>query len=385
MAYNVEHMSDTVQQQNLAASIRVTLIGAVLDLVLGILKIIIGISANSIALISDGVHSLSDLVTDGFVLIVSRFSHADPDRDHPYGHRRFETLGTIILGIVLFAVAGIICFDSIRRIVLEDPLPVPGWPGLIVAGFSIASKEWIFRYTRQVSEEINSSLLLANAWHSRTDAMSSVAVLIGIGGAMAGFPVMDQLAAVIVALMIAWIAWKLVFPSLGELVDTALPTDKVRAIREHALAMEGVLGTHEIRTRLHGGRSFVDLHIQVDERISVSEGHFLADRLTLSLKETMPDITDVVVHVDPEPDNEPGSALKALPLRSEVQALLKQRWQEELGNEGLKRLELHYLGNQIDADVYLDMSLINNDLKDKLDNLVEDVSWLGKVSFFGMP
>jgi len=92
-----------------------------------------------------------------------------------------------------------------------------------------------------------------------------------------------------------------------------------------------------------------------------------------------------VVHVDPEPDNEPGSALKALPLRSEVQALLKQRWQEELGNEGLKRLELHYLGNQIDADVYLDMSLISNDLKDKLDNLVEDVSWLGKVSFFGMP
>lgn len=372
-------------EQNRKAATRVTLIGAVLDLVLGIFKIVFGLSSNSIALVSDGIHSLSDLVTDAFVLLVTAFSHAKPDRKHPYGHRRFETLGTIILGIVLFAVAGIICYDSIRRIALLDPLPTPEWPGLLIALASIGSKEWIYRYTRKVAEDINSSLILANAWHSRSDAFSSIAVLIGILGAMAGFPVMDQLAAVVVALMIGKIAWDLMASSLSELVDTALPVDQVNDIRQHAQALEGVLGVHDLRTRSHAGRIFLDLHIQVDERISVSEGHFLGDRLTRSLKQHFPDISDIVVHVDPEPDNVQFNPGQHLPLRREIESALVRQWQQHLPEGAIKRLELHYLGDHVDVEIYLDNSLLNNELKDILEKESKSLDWLGRLTFYGMP
>lgn len=375
-------MSSRPRNNDVAIATRVTLIGSVLDLALGILKIMVGLWSSSFALVTDGIHSLSDLVTDAFVLIITRYSHAEPDREHPYGHRRFETLGTIALGVVLFAIAGAICFDSIRRMNQVDPLPVPGWTGLLVAALSIAGKEWIYRYTRDVAKSLNSSLLLANAWHSRTDAFSSVAVLFGILGAMIGFPVMDLLAAFIVGLMIAKIAWDLIINSLSELVDTALPEDQVQAIRAHANNLEGIRDAHELRTRRHGGRIFVDLHIQVDDRISVSEGHYLSDRASDSLKKSFPEITDVVVHIDPEMDTLTAPDLN-LPLRAEVQQSLIQRWQEQLLETDIKRIDLHYLKNKVEVDVYLDRSLIDNELADKLRRLVEDLPWLRQVNFYG--
>lgn len=374
-----DHRSDDYVRE----ATRVTLIGSVLDLVLGVLKIVVGVLASSFALVTDGVHSLSDLVTDAFVLIVTRFSHAKPDRDHPYGHRRFETLGTIALGIVLFAVAGVICFDSVRRMNEVDPLPVPGWTGLLVAILSIAGKEWIYRYTKRVADATNSSLLLANAWHSRTDAFSSIAVLIGILGSMLGFRVMDLVAAFFVGLMIAKISWDLVVSSLSELVDTALPEDQVQAIREHANNMEGIRDAHELRTRRHGGQIFVDLHVQVNDRISVSEGHYLSDRMSASLKNAFPEITDVVVHIDPELDNTDDAPDLDLPLRADVKKALLARWRDAIGEDAIRRLELHYLENKIEADVYLDNAMLNNELLGKLNELVKDVNWLRRVNFYG--
>lgn len=365
------------------AAIRVTLIGSVLDLILGVLKIVIGVMSSSLALISDGIHSLSDLVTDIFVVLITKISHAAPDREHPYGHRRFETLGTIILGTVLFAVACIICYDALRRLGEPGNVPVPGWAGILVTILSIGSKEWIYRYTKQVADTQNSSLLLANAWHSRTDALSSVGVLFGIVGVRLGYPVMDLLASIFVALMIGKIAWQLIASSLSELVDTALPTDKVAAIRQHALDKEGVLGVHELRTRLHGGRYFVDLHVQVGDRISVSEGHYLADQLTASLKRSFPDIRDIVIHIDPEPDSDEIAPNLELPLRHDVEQILLERWGGLLPAGAVKRVELHYLGRQVDADVYLSLSILNNAMRDKLDNMVKDLDWLGKVTYYG--
>ncbi|MDG1852083.1 MAG: cation diffusion facilitator family transporter, partial [Gammaproteobacteria bacterium] len=341
----------TQQNQDKQAAIRVTLIGALLDLVLGLAKIFIGITANSIGLISDGVHSLSDLLTDGFILFITNLSHSEPDRDHPYGHRRFETLGTIALGVVLFAIASIIAFDSIERLTRDESLPIPGWIGLLVAFISIISKEWIYRYTKKVAELTNSSLLLANAWHSRTDSFSSIAVLVGIVGAMLGYPVMDSLAAIFVALMIAKIAWDLVSSSLKELVDTALPRDKVNAISAHVNQLVGIVDVHELRTRQHGGRSFVDLHVQVAPRISVSEGHFLADHISASLKRAFPDISDIVVHIDPEEDLDDSGAGE-LPMRADVEAMLFSRWQSILQKTSVKRVELHYLEGQIEVELY---------------------------------
>jgi cation diffusion facilitator family transporter len=377
-------MTNTPAQQELREATRVTLIGSVLDLVLGILKIAIGILSSSLALVSDGIHSLSDLVTDIFVILISRVSHAEPDLEHPYGHRRFETLGTIILGIVLFTVAGIICFDSLRRLGSPESLPVPGWAALLVTLASIGSKEWIYRYTKKVADAQNSSLLLANAWHSRTDAISSIAVLVGIIGIQLGYVFMDTLAAVFVALMIGRIAWQFVASSLNELVDTALPADKVNAIRQHALALEGILGAHALRTRLHGGRIFLDLHVQVDDRISVSEGHYLADRLASSLKQAFPEIRDIVVHVDPEPDTDTNVRNTDLPLRPDIAKILEDTWRQVLPEKALRRMELHYLENQVEVDIYLDISLYNNDLEDNLNILVKDLPWLAKINFFGM-
>ena len=377
-------MSDQDHDNFVYIATRVTLIGSVLDLALGVLKIVVGLMASSFALVTDGIHSLSDLVTDVFVLIVTRYSRAKPDRDHPYGHRRFETLGTIALGMVLFAVACIICFDSVRRMNQIDPLPVPGWPGLVAALLSIIGKEWIYRYTRNVAIALNSNLLLANAWHSRTDAFSSIAVLIGILGAMLGFPVMDLVAAFIVGLMIAKISWDLIATSIRELVDTALPEDQVQAIRAHVNAMEGIWDAHELRTRRHGGQILVDLHVQVNDRISVSEGHYLSDRMSASLKSAFPEITDVVVHIDPELDTDTPPDL-SLPLRKEVRKTLAEYWLGHLAESDIKRLELHYLDGKVEADVYIDNYMLNSELTDKLNNLVKDLEWLRSINFYAIP
>ena len=375
-------MSKLQNKKDKQAATRVTLIGALLDLILGLAKIITGIASNSLALISDGVHSLSDLLTDAFVLIITHISHAEPDRDHPYGHRRFETLGTIALGIVLFAVASIIGFDSIERIGGDSALPIPGWTGLLVALASIVSKEWIYRYTKKVAELTNSSLLLANAWHSRTDSFSSIAVLVGILGAMLGYPVMDALAAIFVAMMIAKIAWDLVSSSLRELVDTALPKDKVNAIYAHINQLQGIVDVHELRTRQHGGRSFVDLHVQVDKRISVSEGHFLADYISDSVKKAFPDISDIIVHIDPEEDLE-HTEIPTLPIRAEVEKVLYSRWQPILNKASVKILDLHYLQGQIEVDLYIDILIINSELEESLNKSLKDIEWFKKLTVYG--
>ena len=193
----------------------VTLVGMLLDLLLGVGKIVGGTVTNSFALITDGIHSLTDAGTDIFVLIVTRVSHAEPDAEHQYGHGRFETLGTIAMGIVFFITAAILLYDSINRLQLDEPLPTPSGGGIAIALLSIAAKEWIFHYTMRVAKKLNSSLLRANAWHSRTDAISSVAVLVGIIGARQGYPWMDTVAGMFVALIIAKIGWELCADSLS--------------------------------------------------------------------------------------------------------------------------------------------------------------------------
>lgn len=361
---------------------RITLIGALLDLTLGFLKIIVGTLANSFALVSDGVHSLSDLLTDAFVLIITRLSHEEPDTEHPYGHGRFETIGTIIIGIVLVSVAGVIGFDSIRRLSSSSSLDIPGWLALLVAIVSILGKEWIFRYTRQIANKLNSSLLLANAWHSRTDALSSVAVLIGIIGARSGYPWMEVLAAIFVALMIARIAWSLISSSLKELVDTALPEADTEAISQYILSMEGINGVHSLRSRLHGGKTFLDIHVQVNSKISVSEGHYLGDFLCASLKKRFANIADMVIHIDPELDTDELAA--ELPLRQEVVKTLLNCWQGVITEEQVEKIILHYLEEKIQAEVYINNIIEDKEIIEKLNKLSEDLNWLESIKIYGI-
>ena len=211
---------------------RVTLVGMWLDLALGAIKVLGGMATASFALLSDGIHSLTDAASDIFVLVVSHFSHDAPDQEHPYGHGRFETIGTIVMGMLFFAIAAVLLYDSLLRLRSDAALPVPGWGGLLIAGFSIASKEWIYHYTMRTAQRLNSSLLKANAWHSRTDAISSIAVMIGILGAQQGLPWLDVVAAMFVAVIIAKIGWELCFDSIKELVDTAIPEEHQTRIRE---------------------------------------------------------------------------------------------------------------------------------------------------------
>jgi cation diffusion facilitator family transporter len=337
---------------------KVTLVGSVVDLLLGVAKILVGWMAHSQALIADGVHSLSDLVTDFLVLYAAKHSHREADEDHPYGHGRIETLATVGLGVALIAVAIGIGFDSVRRMQDSESLVVPGAIALVIAVLSVLSKEVIYQYTRRAAVRLRSNMLMANAWHSRTDAISSIVVVVGVAGAMLGHPYLDAVAAIAVGVMIAKIGFDLVRTSTMELIDTALDPQVVDELRKQILDSDGVRAVHMLRTRRSGSDAFVDVHLQVDPRISVSEGHQIADTVRRNLIANFDDVTDVTVHIDPE-DDERGSPCDQLPLRGELLARLEQEW-PQLGELDDSQVTLHYLNGKLHIDLMLPLALLES-------------------------
>jgi cation diffusion facilitator family transporter len=331
---------------------KVTLIGSVIDLLLGIVKIIVGIGASSQALIADGIHSLSDLATDFLVLFAAKHAHRQADDEHPYGHGRIETVATVILGVSLVIVALGISYDAVRRLLAPELLLHPGWLALLVAVISVVSKELIYQYTARAARRLRSKMLQANAWHSRSDAISSIIVVIGVLATMAGYPSFDALAAVAVALMVAKIGWDLLWKSLQELIDTALDPEEVEAIRKTIMAVDGVRACHMLRTRHSGSDALVDVHILVDPKLSVSEGHQISEAVLGRLIDTVEVVSDVMVHIDPE-DDEFASPNNALPLRTEIRRRLDEQWQHLGINERLDKLVLHYLDGKVHVDVFL--------------------------------
>ncbi|VAW92189.1 Cobalt-zinc-cadmium resistance protein [hydrothermal vent metagenome] len=363
MARNHQHISNNPDNAHLdtrySETVRVTVIGAVLDLALGVVKILIGLVANSQALIADGVHSLSDLMTDGLVLYAAKHASCEADAEHPYGHARIETVATVILGIALIAVAVGISSDSIRRLFTPEDLLIPGYWALIIAIISIISKEAIYHYTMFVANKLRSNMLRANAWHSRSDAISSIIVVIGIVGSMLGLTYLDTLAAVGVALMVAKIGWDLVWHSMRELMDTGLESDKIANIEEIIQSIDGVQTLHMLRSRLMGADALIDVHIQVSEDISVSEGHYISETVSKRLIAEIEEIREVMVHIDPE-DDETSQPSSALPERSFVMKTLQASWADIPANTAIERTVLHYLNGQLSIDVYLPLSLLQN-------------------------
>ena len=331
---------------------KVTLVGAVVDLVLGVAKIIVGVTASSQALIADGIHSLSDLATDFLVLFAAKHAHRQADDEHPYGHGRIETVATVVLGVSLVAVAIGICYDAVRRLMAPELLLHPGWLALLVAVISVLSKELIYQYTAAAARRLRSKMLHANAWHSRSDAISSVIVVIGVIATMLGYPSFDALAAVAVALMVAKIGWDLLWQSLQELIDTALDPERVEAIRETIMAVDGVRTCHMLRTRHSGSDALVDVHILVDPALSVSEGHQIGEAVRWRLIKTIDDVSDVTVHIDPE-DDELASSCAGLPLRDEILRRLEQQWQHLDIGERLDKVVVHYLDGKVHVEVFL--------------------------------
>ncbi len=259
-----------------AAASRSTWISVVVNILLTIGQISVGIVAKSQGLIADGIHSLSDLVADFVVLFASHHSRKDADEDHPYGHERFETAASLVLGGLLLAVGVGMLWSAFRK--LEQPELVPQVHSIAfwVAAIALSAKELLFRYMLSVAKRVKSSMLVANAWHARSDAASSLVVGIGIAGNLAGYPILDPIAALIVGFMVAKMGWEFAWDALHDLMDRAADEAEVAAIRTTLLDTQGVLGAHDIRTRKMGDMIVVDAHLEVDAAISVEAGHDIA-------------------------------------------------------------------------------------------------------------
>lgn len=337
---------------------KITVVGAVVNIILAFVKIVIGVVGHSQALVADGVHSLSDLLTDVLVIVAAKHSAQDADADHPYGHGRFETVFTVVLGGFLIIVGGGIAIDAIRRVAQPDTLLEPSLWTLVIAAISIASKEMLYHYTMHVAKKLRSNMLRANAWHHRTDAISSIIVFLGIGGTLLGMNYLDAVAAVGVALLVGKIGWDLCAQSIRELVDTALDPDRVQKIEQTIQSVPGVKHLHMLRTRQMGGNALVDVHIQVDPKLSVSEGHYISEKVRTLLIGRIDEVTDVLVHIDPEND-EQVRLTDQLPPRNTVLKRLQQAWETIPESQYIERTTLHYLDGKIHVEVLLPLQLID--------------------------
>ncbi len=363
------------------ASGRVAIVGALVNVVLSIIKILAGVFGHSQALIIDGIHSLSDLMTDILVLVASHHAAHGPDEAHPYGHGRFETAATLALGAFLVLIAGGIMWDSVERLLQPENSQTPTPIALYAALFSILANEGLYWYTIIVARRINSELLRANAWHHRSDAISSIVVLVGVGGAMLGYLWLDLAAALIVGFMVAKIGWDLGWGAMRELVDESLEEDKVEQIRDLITAIPGVSSLHMLRTRRQGHEAMADVHVQVRPWISVSEGHMISIAVEEEIKANIEEISDVTVHIDPE-DDEAAPTCKGLPLREQALEKLQEAWKDLqcLGRE--ERILLHYLGGKIDLDIFFPLQCYESrEQAEQLQNCMAEA--LGSYPEFG--
>jgi len=297
---NGEHASTSNDADREKIVRKVTWVGLWLNLFLAAIKFIAGIYGRSQALVADAIHSLTDLTTDIAVIAGSHYWSRPPDENHPYGHRRLETLVTVFIGVVLIAAGIGIGWKAISALQEKHAAP-PGWIAVAAALASIVCKESIYRWTAITGRRVKSAALAANAWHHRTDAFSSIPVLIAVTGARV-FPswsFLDHLGAVVVSLFILHASIKIIWPGLSELIDVGAPTETRREIRDIALKNEGVLQVHDIRTRYISSSIQVDLHIVVEGLITVREGHDIADDVKARIIDSIPEVLDVIVHVDP--------------------------------------------------------------------------------------
>lgn len=368
-------------RENLAgemkAASRVTIIGMILDAVLGVIKVIAGALFHSQALLVDGIHSFTDVASDLVVLGVMKVSRQEPDDDHPYGHQRIETFGTLVLGSILIAVGAALAWENTLRLVEGNVDTVPGWPVLVAAAVSVASKEWIFRYTRHVGLKIRSDLIIANAWHSRTDAFSSVVVLVSTAGAMLGMVWLDVFAAVVIAGIIIHIGWKFTWDSVKELVDTGLSPEDTEMLKSIARDTDGVRNVHELRSRRMGHDILLDIHLVVRPEISVSEGHQIGMQVVSGMRDALDNIRDINFHIDAENDEDQPLTSERLPSREDIRAILTRHLGELPPHS---RLRLHYLKNKVHLELFLDgpeeeTIFSSAQIKEKL----RDYSWFGSA------
>ena len=336
---------------------RATWVSVAVNFVMTVLQIIVGYLSHSQSLIAHGLHSFSDLLSDFLVIYATRQSAHPADSAHPYGHARVETAATLILGTSLAVIGGGILWESGMRLQHIEALPSVELSALWVAIATVASKEVLYRYLIRVAERLRSQLMIANALHTRADAASALVVVVGIGGALLGWSFLDLLAAALMGFMILRMGLELGWGAMKELIDTGLDEVQVAAIRATLLATPGVLGLHDLRTRRMAHQALVDAHVQVDGRISVSEGHRIAESSRARVLREHPEVLDVLVHIDPEDDLDPDFAAQRLPGR---EAVLAELLPMLAGLPVPERVLLHYLGGGIEVEVFLNHDFFEN-------------------------
>ncbi|QDL52863.1 cation diffusion facilitator family transporter [Rhodoferax aquaticus] len=308
-----EHATHTAAQRAAAAS-RSTWVSVVVNVVLASTQIVIGVLSKSQALIADGIHSLSDLVSDFVVLFASHHSRKDADLDHPYGHQRFETAASLALGVILLAVGGGMVWSALQKLESPETIATVHRSALWVALAAIAAKELLFRYMLRVAKQVKSSMLVANAWHARSDAASSLVVSIGLIGNLAGYPLLDPIAALMVGFMVGKMGWSFGWDALHDLMDRAVDEAEVQAIRQTLLQTPGVAGVHDIRTRKMGDMVVADAHIEVDAHITVEAGHNIAVAARQAVMQRHR-VLNLMTHVDPahRPDRDHETQISPQP------------------------------------------------------------------------
>lgn len=364
-----------------AAANRITWIGFWTDLGLGAGKVTVGLIAGSHALVADGLHSFSDLASDVLVLMVNRVAHEAPDAEHPYGHGKFETLGTVILGLMLMSVAGGLAWDSVHSLLTDPVHSVIGSLAIGMAMVSILSKEALYRLTVSVGRRIRSDMLIANAWHHRSDALSSVVVLVALIGALMGWGWLDAVGALIVAAMVAWVGGRMIWTSIQELLETSLPAEELEGLKRIVETLPEVKGIHDLRARHVGPNVVLDIHLLVDPRISVSEGHQIGLEVSKQIRANMPEVADVTFHIDAEDDERIRvEDAPRLPLRHEIEPIIRAALAESGLPETGTRLTLHYLDGRIQMDLILpDNAQAGPEHTEALTQHLSALPWFGEL------
>lgn len=350
---------DTHSQKRLQTTQKVTVVGAGVNALLGLFKIIIGTVGQSSALVADGVHSLSDLFCDALVWGASKFAHVDADDNHPYGHRRFETLATFALGLILLVVGLSIALVALMHIV-HGHTEYPDAYTIVAAVISIAANEWLFRYTLKAGNEIDSDLLRANAWHSRGDMLSSAIVLVGLVGSLLGWPVLDSVAAIVVGLFIIKIGVEWGWRAIAELSDEGLDAETLAKVESIIVQTEGVVRMHQLRTRKMAERVIVDVHVQIDPYVSAAEGHYISDCVRFNLMSTMPSIKDVTVHVDVDDDEDHPHVMPTAmpPTRSAILTACLPAWEKIVAKDQIRDVVIYYFEGRIELTVVLSLDTL---------------------------
>jgi cation diffusion facilitator family transporter len=343
------HTAELESTEKQAVARKTTFVSVALNLVLMSLQVAIGSFAHSQALIADGIHSLADLISDFIVLVANRASGEKPDADHNYGHHRYETVASLFLGALLVVVGIGMLWRAGTRLANMDNIPAVHVSALVVAVVVLVSKEGLFRYMLREAERVRSAMLVANAWHARSDAASSLVVSIGIVGSLCGVRLLDPIAAAIVGFLVARMGWVFGWDALQDLSDRALDETATADIRKLLTATAGVRDVHELRTRKMGDHALVDAHILVDPLISVSEGHYIAESARARVM-TDKRVLDALIHVDPEND-----ALAHPPTRLPPRVAVAALVDAELAKYGLRAagLNVHYLSTGLDVDITL--------------------------------